>query len=212
MEAQMATVEEARRRRALDSSDLVRMRIGQRYWSAKLSEIPEGLPYRKALLTYAEGAVSMRQAGTGLLLWGDNGTGKTSAACAVLKEARRQMLTGLFLTSIELRELFYKDQEFEPGTSMLRRAQAVDFLVIDDMGKEVQQGDHAARILEDVVRRRSNELRPTILTSNMKPAELAKVYHASFMELLTGCVVILHIGGANWRLGESVVMRRALGI
>lgn len=213
MEAQVVMTERTVKRRQLDEQDLRRLRVGQRYWGASLALIPDDLPYKKTLLNYAQGIDSMRAAGIGLLLYGDNGSGKTSAAIALLKEARRRGFTGLFLTAIELRELFYKDQEFEAGTSMLRRAQVVDFLIVDDVGKDAQaHSDHAARVFEDIVRRRSNELKPTLITANMKPVEMVKIYHRSFMELLTGCVVHVEVQGANWRLGESVLLKKALGI
>jgi len=190
------------------------MRIGRRYWGVALAMIPDHLSHKAPLLKYVERLEELRAQGTGLLLWGDNDGGKSAAAVAVLKEARRRGYTGLFVTAVSLREAYYNGEEYEPGVPVIRRAAEVDFLVIDDFGKEYQgKSDHHQRVLEDLIRRRSNDLKVTILTANPDPKTWAgEGYHSSLLRLLTGCMVNIQFQRYSWRAQEYRKAQQLLGV
>jgi DNA replication protein DnaC len=60
----------------------------------------------------------------------------------------------------------------------LRGTQAVDLLVVDDLGQEETRGDTA---LMDVVNERYNNSKPTIITSGLRPEELTARYGSAFV-------------------------------
>jgi hypothetical protein len=71
-------------------------------------------------------------------------------------------------------------------------------LVIDDLGKE-HSGDsgYFERTLERLIRHRSDEMLPTIITSNMSGTEMSQRYKVSTLEVMRGCYSAWVVGGVD---------------
>lgn len=113
--------------------------------------------------------------GRGLLLVGNVGTGKTHLACAIVQHVIRRFEAYAVITSAAeicrvMRSSFSKGAGFS-DLDVLEELAGPDLLVIDEVG--VQSGsDFSPGVLGDVIDRRYQQLRPTILISNRKPTEM----------------------------------------
>jgi DNA replication protein DnaC len=134
----------------------------------------------KALATvkaYADEFKRHLSAGTGLILTGPPGTGKSHLSAAVLLQLAPDHLC-LYTTVSQLiravRDTWRKDSETSEKQLIKRLGSDVDLLVIDEVG--VQYGTDAERnLLFDILDRRYADMRPTILLSNLQGDALKEV-------------------------------------
>jgi DNA replication protein DnaC len=155
---------------------------------------------------------SMLDDGAGLLLWGANGTGKTTAAVVVAKEARCRGASVLFTTVESLRQHVLDKAKFDDDLLFGDRAESVDLLILDDLGKE-HDSEWSQRMLENLVRVRASFKRSTIITTNTALTELVKVYRVSFMEILKEACVPVQVEGESHRdeIGHALRAKLATG-
>ena len=127
--------------------------------------------------TYIDNLDENIKTGQGLLLCGDYGTGKTSFGCIVLKEAIKAGHSGYFASLEDCVTMVTKgwrdkvmQEEFE------NRILNSKVLLLDDIGgTEIHTpGNHAliTSTFTTLFTERGSNLRPTIITSNLKPETL----------------------------------------
>jgi len=185
-------------RQRLTTAHVERMQIPSRFWKVRYDEIPES--FRGEVDNYLKRLDDMLDRGDGLLFWGDNGTGKTSAAVFIALEVRRRCATVLFITAESLRHGILERQMFDEDMTVYERATTVDFLVVDDLGKEhPDQPGWSARLYENLFRVRSAAKRATIVTTNMEIPDLTKEYEASMMEVMKETMYPIFAQGENRR-------------
>lgn len=196
----------------LTVADMKRANVPSRFWNVKLSEIPEHLEYRDKVRKYLEKMDEMLENGIGLFLYSDeNSTGKTSIAVLALKQALRLRRTAYFEESGRLKAALIRAEEFEENIPIERRIRTVDLLVLDDVGKEYRtESGFAENTIESVLRDRSQSMRPTILTSNLKPNKVEQVYSADLAALLRETTIPLKISGYDWRALKAKELRQLL--
>ena len=134
---------------------------------------------------YAERFAQMRRRGSGLLLLGGPGTGKTHLAGAILAQVIRAGHTGLFLSvSAALRIIrdAYSPRGQRTETEALALLTAVDLLVLDEVGIGIGNAATRRAMLFDVLNERYGETRPTILIGNLTSAELEAYLGERIME------------------------------
>jgi DNA replication protein DnaC len=142
---------------------------------------PELSSVKAKIKTYIDNLDTNINSGTGLLLCGDCGTGKTSFGCIVLKEAIKAGHSGYFASLEDCVNLVtggWRDkamkEEFE------NRILNSKVLLLDDIGgTEIHTpGNHAliTSTFTTLFKERGSNLRPTILTSNLKPDVLRANY------------------------------------
>ena len=177
-----------------------------------MSEIPEHLEYRDKVRKYLEKMDEMLENGIGLFLYSDeNSTGKTSIAVLALKQALRLRRTAYFEESVRLKAALIRAEEFEENTPIERRIRTVDLLVLDDVGKEYRtESGFAENTIESVLRDRSQSMRLTIMTSNLKPNKIEQVYSADLAALLRETMIPLRISGYDWRALKAEELRQML--
>jgi len=184
------------------------MRIPRRFWEVDFDSIPD-CEGKAVLRTYLRNIEDMLDRGEGLLLWGPNGHGKTSAAVIAMMEARRRGASALFVQAETLRQGVLEGEMFSDDKSLVERAREVDFLVLDDLGKEhTGESGYTERLFENLFRGRSASKRVTVVTTNLptkppqdKPnaASLKTKYIASMLEVMREAMYPVLLRAHNWR-------------
>lgn len=167
------------------------------------------IPERQAILTevleYASNLPNARKEGISIFLYGANGVGKTHLAVSIQKMAIRAGFKTQFANLSGIIKLLAKSWYDDEAAEMYeRRVKNVDFLVIDDVGKEykAKNNDLVEVSFDELIRYRSNRRLPFILTSNTKPEQMKDSYGNSVVSLVDGrCIKILMEGPGfpDWR-------------
>lgn len=189
--------------------------IGRRYWKARLEDFPEGYKGLDVVQRYVDSLLDNIRDGYGLLIFGPKGHGKTHVSCVVLKRALLHNARGLLLPVNRLQEVVIERPAFSidhDEISLFHRARDVDLLVLDDLGEEHTK-DFNTRVLENLLRYRSNRRRATILTTNLKPSdgELEDRYGTWLPQLLEELTYPFPFGGRNWRPRQRLAMEKRFG-
>lgn len=177
-------------------------------WNKGFPEARINLDFNKGkeildeVLFYAENLEKARQRGISILLFGPNGTGKTLLGCcllkvALLKEYTAQMtsLGGIIETYTDGWASYEKRERFN------RRVKNVDFLLIDDVGKEyrAKSNDLTEIAFDNLIRYRSFRRKPFILTTNASSEALHNTYGKSLMSLVYGKCLNVFVDGVDYR-------------
>lgn len=216
----MVEEEIKRFRRPLEKSDLVRMNLPERFWKVKFGEISDelnvdGESLRTVVGGYLENFDRVMAEGHGLLMWGNNGVGKTSAAAVLAMETRRRGKSVFVVTSSEYIESVISKYKFDEYTTIAERAREVDLLVVDDFGKEYRdKRGWTDRMFEDLLRHRSARLRPVIITMNITMdrlcAECDDAGQKSLVQLLKEIVLPVNVVGPDRREEKQRELREVV--
>ena len=136
-----------------------------------------------------------------LMLTGGTGSGKTTIACAILKE---YMYAGNrdceFVTVpdllLEIRSTFQKDSTVHEKDVIDRYTKA-DLLVLDDLGSE-KVSEFALQSFYLILDRRIRDMKGTIVTTNLTIAEVKENYGARIASRL-GAFRSFKLGSKDWR-------------
>ncbi len=159
----------------LDKTFLAKANIGQRYWkNNRLHELPSEAKWAVKAGDYVDQMHHLERDGIGLLLIGEYGRGKTTAACRVLMEAMARGPVVVYFVRADDLDWVARHREEETPDG-LRKWDLIErdaqFLVIDDLGSE-RQADWNARWIEHVLSVRYDWQLPTIITSNISLNDL----------------------------------------
>lgn len=133
------------------------------------------------------------------VLAGEFGTGKTHLAMAILNKInevgfhKKKDVRVLFVETYEMMERIYSSYNDDDSPYRKDRVVAMlieaDLLVLDDIGAEVgsmtkasEANNETVKVLTSVMRGR--EYKPTIITSNLDPAEMKQTYDGRFYSRL----------------------------
>lgn len=134
-----------------------------------------------------------------VLLHGLNGTGKSMLMNIAMKEFVRK---GKEVYVIDFRNLVREYIKSWKDDSMIPMLLTVDYLAIDDLGKEFQAGgvskELAVTALDYVLRYRFQRKKSTWLTFNMKLTEIATEYTIDISSLLKRSSIALHFEGEDY--------------
>jgi len=202
------------RRRKLNKDDLFRMRLPKRYWKATLDRISdfcdkeEEISAREIIRQYVSRLEKMRSRGLGIVLWGENGTGKTGIAAVVAKEYRRRFNTVLFVEAADLKGLVAGREYFDETETFWQRARTVDVLVLDDLGKGVKDSkEFGERLIDELIRTRNANQLVTIVTTNAIPsgkgATLPGILKQSTLHSLKEHAIAVNVRGKDMREEEA---------
>lgn len=141
----------------------------------------------------------------GLCLFGSNGVGKTLLSCIIAKEAYRHRYTTRRVTFVDYMSrytLVWSARSIEEKElaedDLYNNYKAVEFLVLEEIGKEVDS-KASAPILEDLLRYREDNGLVTIICTNLSPKDLESRYGASVASLMKGNMTPIKIEGVDKR-------------
>lgn len=197
-------------RSRLTADHLLLMRIPRRFWEVKFDQIEPDL--QGILRNYLKHLDDMLDSGSGLLLWGENGRGKTSAAVFMAMEVRRTGASALMITAASLIDSVMEKTEVEDGL-LVDRARVVDFLLLDDLGKEHPgRSGFSDRLLENIFRERTAAKLTTFVTSNMEHVALTERYKKSMLEVMKEALLPVRVEGKNFRDESRAGLTKVLAV
>jgi DNA replication protein DnaC len=202
-----------KRKRELTEVDLNRLNIGRRYWSAELDRIPEAAQHKEFVSRYCSKIHAVRKRGVGLLLWGDNSRGKTYSAAIILKTAVRYGFSGYCVLADQLKQAVIEQHTFEQSAvgekkTVEQRAREVDFLVLEDLGKEYRAASGFSETqFENLIRYRTRNLMPTIITTNLSLAEFRDRYAKSSFEIAKECLYPFQVKGTGKSFRSAIASK-----
>ncbi len=174
---------------------LRRMEVPKLHYHVSLTNIPDTCPQKEQILHYLKNIKNYLSEGFGLLFFGDYSTGKSAAACMILKAGAILGKSGLFMMCSAIPDLVYNNRLFDENESYYNRLKSVDILVIDELLFFKDQRDF---LIEQLIRERRNALKTTIITTNLSKNDIKSVYPALY-QVLIETVMPVKFAGHNFR-------------
>lgn len=141
----------------------------------------------------------------GLLIYGSNGVGKTFMSCLIAKEAYIHRYTTRRVTFVEYIDSYTKvwgarsiDEKEYYEQEFYNNYKAVEFLILEEVGKEIDS-KVSAPILEDCLRYREDNGLVTIICTNLDIPTIVDRYGASVSSLMRGNMLPICIEGKDKR-------------
>ena len=153
-----------------------------------------------AVMQYVEDLERNIKSGRGLILMGPVGTGKTSAAAAVLQFGLKNDYGGMFIGMSSLLDTIFttKEKNRDEWVEFERRLRETTLLVIDDLGTEKPDGWVQVK-LDSIVSERYNRLKPIIVTTNLDANGLKNTYTERIIDRLRQTSKLLTFPGPSLR-------------
>ena len=168
----------------------------------------EDLDLNEKILDYVQGYIdnidNSFKYNKGLFLYGSNGTGKTSIASIIIKEAYKHRYTAKRMTWVDYMTLYTRawgcnNFELKMHTEdVIKDIKDREFLVLEEIGKE-QDNKLAMTLLEDLLRHREDKGFPTIICTNLAPKSVVERYGASIESLIKGNMTPIKLVGKDNR-------------
>lgn len=181
----------------LNEEIMQRLNLPKKHWYCVLSKIPDQCPHKELLVNWIDNLKSNVRNAKGMLLVGDYSRGKSGSAAIMLKAAASKGIIGLWLTARDLPTYVIEKTLFDDDLTVINRARQVPLLVID----ELQIRDSVAyseQAVEMLVRKRIDDGKCTIITTNHSTKELKHKYPA-LIAALSEAVYPVSVSGHNFR-------------
>jgi DNA replication protein DnaC len=152
---------------------------------------------KKTIKQYTDSIDAHRRVGMGLYLHGTVGTGKSMAGCLVLMEAFKLNYSCFYITVQQYINLLTGRfvPEHYPSVEYIN---CVNFLMIDDLGREFWDGKHfIEKNIEEFLRLRAENHLPTIITSMHNPEE--GLPQVSLQSILPEHYIVVQFTGEDFR-------------
>ncbi|GLK88298.1 ATP-binding protein [Pseudomonas turukhanskensis] len=138
--------------------------------------------------SYAENFGEHYEAGRNLLLTGNVGTGKTHLACSIIRHVLELNAVAVITTAAEIIRVFKRSMARDAGYSegdVINELASFDLLVIDELGAQAGTPYEIA-VLHEVIDRRYNLVRPSVLISNLPASAKAAATAEQTLEQYIG--------------------------
>lgn len=131
-----------------------------------------------------------------LILLGSKGLGKTHLGSAIIRNCG-----GKFISIEEFIFKYESAQDFHAQTNreeLMESYSSTKMLVIDEIGRSMQQEKENA-LLNYILRRRYENMLPTVLISNLSKADLLKKLGEAVLDRLRETCITLEFEGESYR-------------
>lgn len=192
-----AELDERERKRRIESL-FPTWALGQRFEECTFETFLPRPGTEKALKAAQEFAANFPPAdGTGLLILGSYGNGKSHLAAAIVHAAKAQGHTAVFASVPELLSRIratYDEEARETEAQLMFALREARLTVLDDLGAE-KRSEWTLEKVYELVDARYRSRRPTVVTTNLTPEELEEqIGHRAYDRLLEMCRVVLNEG------------------
>lgn len=153
------------------------------------------------VMKYLKNCKKARAEGIGLYLYGVYGVGKTHLMNCLIKALHEQRYRVRIITLATLVTKFTSAwYDAEERNSFLGMIQGVDFLAIDDLGKEYKDKQELGlRVFDNIVRYRLQANLPMIFTANLPPKEIKDYYSEALASMLSEMCAMVKVEGKDHR-------------
>ena len=165
--------------------------IPVKFYSLELDDYTKCTLAKAKVTKYINKIDEAYKRGIGLYFYGASGLGKSFLQAVVIKSALRKGYSALCTTLSQILTMF-GDSFYDKGArdEYQREVLQVQFLAIDDIDKTYisEKSTYALAAFDQVIRTRSNELLPTIISSNKPREELFtqdSTFYSSSVSLLS---------------------------
>ena len=135
----------------------------------------------------------------GFLMHGLTGLGKTHLSLAIAFEIIEKGFTAIYETASQLTRRIFNSKYFNKlEDSYLNTLNDADLLIIDDLGCEFQSQINKSAIFE-VINLRTSLNKPIIITTNLTPEELQKIYGSRIISRVLSTLTVLSFIGKDNR-------------
>lgn len=204
----MRAVISAERVYQLTGEDMQAAGVGPRFWNSSLRGESPDLPHVQFLQRWIAELPHHLERGHGLLLFGDFGSGKTSLGVVLMKEVMARGGSALKVSAMDLSRHAIEKTRFDEQTSWQDRMDAVDLLVLDDLGAEHESG-WSRSLVERLIRTRVESNRSMVITTNISGKDAPSIFGSAVHSVLAEAVFPVEVRG-KWRNKVSEDMQAAM--
>lgn len=155
---------------------------------------------------YASNVVENLNQGLGLIIKGPVGTGKTTAAIAIMKEAIKHKKSPYFISMISLLDKLMSFRDQEERYEFEQRIQNCPLLVLDDLGGEYigknKEESWMLKRIMSIIAERHQRSKSIIITTNLPIKELAERYDQRAIDRIRSTNQIITLLGESLRKEE----------
>ena len=177
--------------------------IPQRFVDSEISNFTPGYKKQefalKAASKYVQNWNNILKNGTSLIFCGSPGTGKTHLSISIMKEILRLGFSAKYIQARKMtREV---KQTYSGGSEILEIERFVrpQLLIIDEVGKQFDS-DSERGIMFEILNDRYNNMKPTILISNMNKNSLEEFLGIEIVDrICEGNGLVIDITGESYR-------------
>lgn len=189
----------------------VRSRIPAKYRQYTLAQVnhPALKLSKEYVQDYIDNLDKNKDLGNAPILIGESGLGKTMCGCIILMKALEKNYTAYFVKVGECVDMLtssWYDEELkrEFNSEIL----GSDFLLLDDLGDELRSltSNLVESTINKILRTRTDNLKPTIITSNLVDKDIKTVYDNRIYSILKEHSVVISFKGKDYR--EQVIAPR----
>lgn len=147
------------------------------------------------LRKYVKEIESNAKKGEGLFIHGAVGNGKTCLASIILGEALEKEYSGCFISFVNAMSIIRGMERGVDTENYERENLQSQFLVIDELSTSYAEvpTKSVKATLEELLRYRTNECLPTIITSNKTPKEIEETFDSKIGSLFGSYFTEVHI-------------------
>ncbi len=173
-------------RRLFDGAEIPRRFLGRTFDNYRAVDDAQNAVLDRAR-KFAASFPKAMELGANFVFCGKPGTGKTHLACAIgnhviSAHGNSVLFTTVFDVIQRVKATFGNSEQSE--RAVMQSFAAPDLLILDEVG--VQFGtDFEKVIITDIINRRYNDMRPTIILSNLSEAELGEYLGARVMDRMS---------------------------
>ena len=190
------------KRTKISKKNLVNCGVPSRLHDLYLEDLEVEDKIKQYVLCYTEHLDKVYKEGKGIYFFGNNGVGKTTLACMILKECYTYRYTCKRITFMDYVSLYTRawgDSEAKQEVEEeINKIKSREFLCIEEIGKE-NDTKVAVNVLEDLLRYREDNSLPTIICTNLSPKAIKERYGNSIYSLLKGNCVPIKVTGEDKR-------------
>ena len=190
------------KRTKISKKNLVNCGVPSRLHDLYLEDLEVEDKIKQYVLRYTEHLDKVYKEGKGIYFFGNNGVGKTTLACMILKECYTYRYTCKRITFMDYVSLYTRawgdseaKQEVEEEINKIKFRY---FLCIEEIVKE-NDTKVAVNVLEDLLRYREDNSLPTIICTNLSPKAIKERYGNSIYSLMKGNCVPIKVTGEDKR-------------